>query len=891
MNFLRVGLLSILGPWVWTAGAAPEVTDGQAPQVPAKSLAQLVLELSDAQFKTRENATHAIWKLGESALSELQKVERGSDPEQAYRARELIRKIELHITPDTDPAVIALVERYMKGNANEKIGLIEQMRKRRAWHQILKLFASETNIEVQSRVEASVKEIAVVAARECLVKGDAAGARAFLEMAPADPMGLIALAAFHQSQGTLETELKRAQTLPGDAGKAWQLALHRAKGDLTAARDVAKDGGELKLSATMAALLGDPLPWLRLRGATDPDEGEDPIHSPYTELAIRRWQGKALRPLDLEPLMRSINSGDSEERGLGINSLFLLGEPALAESAYVKSSPLEAFTFFESLERIPEALAVLGLDPDQPAYAAWVEKRFELISKDELEDDHEDSAHLPELLLLANFFESRGLAAGNPEVFAKPLAALAEKDSQKFMKLLGLLFSVNGIRSEVTGAPSIAKKAASEWAGEQAERWDEVIEAAFGEQDEVVALWGWLAELQPAASSADRFEAMLVLCGISKDPQGLRQKWLALAWAAIEKTPEDQRSPLLDRMLFLVSVDTDSATSLRLWDLLPESKNDEFSWRTHVFDLSAAERWDEAAKYFLNQIERISKNKGSPEPYFHAAAAACLRKVGKPEEAALQDALVEKLALGRDSLEIASGYSFGYDYTRAAAWWKKATELSDPSSEEFSIALRLHSDMLVAQGKWKEMASVSEISAQLAAGVQSRSSTPLLGIRHRIHSDLGRALANLKTDRAESIALLDRCRQICPNDGSMADHFYPSLRKAGLLREHNAWFDQAWRGITSVIARFPENENTYNTAGWMAARAQRNLDQAEEFLEKALAKSPDQAAYLDTMAEIHFAKGNRQKALAWSAKAVNYMPLDTMIRRQHERFRTEPLPR
>jgi tetratricopeptide (TPR) repeat protein len=199
--------------------------------------------------------------------------------------------------------------------------------------------------------------------------------------------------------------------------------------------------------------------------------------------------------------------------------------------------------------------------------------------------------------------------------------------------------------------------------------------------------------------------------------------------------------------------------------------------------------------------------------------------------------------------------------------------------------------MLVTQGKWKEMASVSEISAQLAAGVQSRSSTPLLGIRHRVHSDLGRALANLKTDRAESIALLDRCRQICPNDGSMADHFYPSLRKAGLLREHNAWFDLAWRGITSVIARFPESENTYNTAGWMAARAQRNLDQAEGFLEKALAKSPDQAAYLDTMAEIHFAKGNRQKALAWSAKAVNYMPLDTMIRRQHERFRTEPLPR
>jgi len=891
MNFHRVLLLNLLGPWIPIAGATPDVTVVPSQPAPEKSLSQLIAELTDEQFKTREKATQAIWQLGESALPELEKAGTGSDPEQAYRARELIRKIELHITPETDPAVIALVERYMKGNANEKIGLIDQMRKKRAWHQILKLFASETNIEVQTRVETSVREIAVVAARGSLVKGDANGARAFLEMAPADPMGLIALAAFHQSQGSLDAELRRAKTLVGHAGSAWQLALYRAKGDLTAARDVAKDAGESKLSAAMAALLGDPLPWLQLRGAEDPDEGEDPIHSPYTELAIRRWQGKPLRPLDLEPLVRSINSGEIEECGLGVNSLFLLGESALAEKAYAKSSPLEAFAFFESLERIPEALTVLGLDPNNPDYAPWVDKRFVRIAKDQLDNGDESSTHLPELLLFANFFESRGLDESYPEVFAKPFAALAEKDSPKFMKLLGLFFSVTGIRSEISGAPSIAKEAASAWAGDRAERWDEVIDATFGGQDEVHALWDWLADLQPAASPSDRFATMLILCGIAKDPQGLRQKWLALAWAAIEKTPEDKRSPLLDRMLFLVSVDTDAATSLKLWDLLPQSKHNEFSWRTHVYDLSAAERWDEAATFFLEQIERITKNQGSPEPYFHASAAACLRKAGKPAEAAVQDSLVEKLALGRDSLEIASGYAFGYDYVRAAAWWEKATQLSDPVSEEFNIALRLHTDMLIAQGKWKEMASISEIGAQMAAGVQSPSNSPLLGIRHRIHSDLGRALANLKIDRPKSIALLDQCRQISPNDGSMADHFYPSLRKAGLLREHHAWFDQAWRGITAVIERFPDCENTYNTAGWMAARAQRNLDQAENFVGKALAKSPDQAAYLDTMAEIQFAKGNRQKALDWSSKAVNFMPLDIMIRRQHERFRSEPLPR
>jgi tetratricopeptide (TPR) repeat protein len=891
MKFRRVLLLSLLGPWTLIAAAAPE--ESLVPSQPAlqRPLQQLIADLDDEQFKTREQATHALWTLGEAALQELGQAAQSSHPEQAYRARELIRKIELHITPQTDPAVIALVERYRKAGTNEKIGLIEQMRKKRAWHQILKLFASETDAEVQTRVEPAVREIAVIAAREALVAGDSMGARAFLEMAPADPVGLLALAAFHQSQGSLDSELRRAKTLKGHAGSAWQLALYRAKGDLVAAQDAAKNAGEPKLAATMAALLGDPVPWMLLRGSLQSEEAENPIHPPYTGLAIRRWQGKPLRPLDLEPLIRSSTSGELEERSLGVNSLFLLGESALAEKAYAKNSPLEAFAFFESLERHSEALAVIGLDPDRPDYAAWVEQRFALIAKEQLEDDHEESPHLPELLLFAGFFEGRGLQKSLPDVFGKPLAALAEKDPTKFLKLIGLFLSANGVRSEVAGAPTIAAAAASSWAGDQVERWDAVIDAVLGEQDEVRALWNWLLVLEPSSSPRERFAAMLVLCGISKDPHGLRQKWLTLAWAAIEKTPEDQRAPLFDRMLFLVSVESDSATSLKLWDFLPSSRHHEFSWRTHVHDLSAAERWDQAATFFLNQIKGLADRKSGPEPYFHAAAAACLRKAGRPTEAAAQDSLVDQLALGRDSLEIANGYAFGYDYTRAAAWWEKATRLSDPESDEFTIALRLHGEMLITQGKWKEMASISEISAQMAAGIQSRSSSPLLGIRFRIHSDLGRALSTLKLDRAKSIALLDRCRQICPNDGSMADYFFPALRKAGLLSEHHLWFEQAWRGITAAIERFPDAENTYNTAGWMAARAQRFLDQAETFVRMALAKSPDQAAYLDTMAEIQFARGNRQGALDWSAKAVNFMPLDTMIRRQHERFRSAPLPR
>ena len=59
---------------------------------------------------------------------------------------------------------------------------------------------------------------------------------------------------------------------------------------------------------------------------------------------------------------------------------------------------------------------------------------------------------------------------------------------------------------------------------------------------------------------------------------------------------------------------------------------------------------------------------------------------------------------------------------------------------------------------------------------------------------------------------------------------------------------------------------------------------------EALALNPDQAAYLDTMAEVQFAKRDRKAALKWSAQAVNYSSGDSMIRRQYERFANSPFP-
>ncbi len=901
MKFQSIAIATGIFAWVWIAAASPDAGVESAIKQPEKSLEGWIADLSAEKFRVREEASKKIWAIGEPALGALQEIAVGKDPEQAYRARELIRKIQLQITPETDPAVVALVERYAKATPNEKLGLFGQMYKKRAWRQILKLYATETSPDVQGRLHQSLRRgmsgvegvggVAITAARECLEAGDAKGAREFLEMAPADAAGLLALADFHRSHGTLEAELKRAKTLKGVRADAWQLALYRASGNLEAARDAATAAGETKISAAMSALLGDPLPWLRLNQVGG-DGGM--IHKSYAELAIKRWQGNPLRPTDLEPLMRSIHSKDRSGRANGINALFLLGETPLAEDAYLKSSPLEAFSYFESLERIPEALNALGLDPEKPDYAGWVEKRMVPLLKDAGGEEHEVSSDSLELILLANFLERRGLHEENAGAFLKPLAAVAEKDAKIFTDFLAALFGGRASeREEPEAAPQLARLAALTWAGDDADRWDEVITAAFGEQDEMRAVWDWLLVLDPKASRVERLDGMLALSGMGRDSLRLREKWLALAWQAIDHAPAEKRTPLLLTLAFVSRQCPDVATRLKVWDALPEELRSDVPWRGHVLDLTAAGRWDEAAGIYLDLIERLAKARQDSQPSLHACAAACLRKAGRAEAAAAQDALVEKLALGNNALQIASAYAEGYDYARAADWWARAARQSDPATLEFDFALRNHLQNSLEQGDWKVAAAIAEVRAQTTAAADSPSEKALIGLRTRLQADLGRALAGLKSDRAGALAILGNCHRMFPSDGSLADDFFPALRKVGLIKEHDEWFKISWERMVAVLTEFPESDNTRNTAAWLASRAQRNLDEAEAFEVKAIGSRPNQSSYLDTMAEIQFAKGKREKALEWSSRAVNFSsPLElAQICQQHERFRTAPLPR
>jgi hypothetical protein len=875
---------------IWSAACLgmPAALHAQekAEPVAAPAVEELVRGLGDDSFRVREEASKELWELGEAALPALEEAAESADPEQAIRARDLIRKIQLHITPDTDPTVVDLVQRYAEASAAEKAALLGKMRGKRAWRQMLKLYAAEKDPAVREKLQPMMAAVALKGARERLMKGDSAAAKEFLELAPADVAGLLALAEFHRSHGTLQTELERAKSLPGRKGAAWQLALLRAAGDPAAAREAAVKAGEERLAASLAVLAGDPRPWLAAMQA----DAELPAPAKiYAEIAGKRWQGAKFRN-ELERLTRLLKSRDPTESGAALNALFLLGEVEIAEPAFTAAQPLAAFRHFEVLERLPEAMQALGLDAEKPDYRAWVEQRLAKLQEEDIGDQHEVSDGASELMALANFLERRGMHDEARAAYQEPLLKLAEDDFNAFADHLSKLF---GSRASLSGAPLLARSIAMAWAGEDDQRWEEVIAAAFGDEERIRAWWDWLAEVKPKADRTARLDAMLAVFGLTPDPARLRDEWLGLLWKSAEAAPGNERIARIERLAELSSEIGDVENSLRAWQLLPAENQQKIFWGQTLIHFSAMDRWQEAADLILKQIETITAAGQEPGADLHAYAAAALRMAGRNDEAATHDGWVDRLALGNAAvaLRVGNGYAYGRDYRRAAEWWTRAAIQADPDGEEYALALKFHSDSLLENEQWPLAAATSEVLGALYVGSDYLMSSQLPMMRLRLQSDTARALARLPKDRPAALAMLADCHRLFASDGSLADFFFPALRKVGLLSEHDAWFRESWRHFENVIRRYPDSDNTLNTAAWFASRAMRELDQAEKLLSRALAMNPRQAAYLDTMAEIQFARGRRAKALEWSQLAINISPEDTMIRRQHERFRSEPFPK
>jgi|GEM_PF-2467338 len=92
--------------------------------------------------------------------------------------------------------------------------------------------------------------------------------------------------------------------------------------------------------------------------------------------------------------------------------------------------------------------------------------------------------------------------------------------------------------------------------------------------------------------------------------------------------------------------------------------------------------------------------------------------------------------------------------------------------------------------------------------------------------------------------------------------------------------------MESLIDRHPDDVSTLNAFAWFCAQRKIGLDRALPVAIRAAEKSGRDPGVLDTLAEVHFARGEYDKAIAVEKEASAKQPADTYLKDQIKKYRT-----
>ena len=102
-----------------------------------EDIKKLVDQLGASSHEEREEATEKLWKLGSKAIAELDKAAKSDDPEVKDRAKKLLQRIKLGIQPGMAKDAVAKLEKYSNSSKEEKGKmLIELSRENGGWETI-----------------------------------------------------------------------------------------------------------------------------------------------------------------------------------------------------------------------------------------------------------------------------------------------------------------------------------------------------------------------------------------------------------------------------------------------------------------------------------------------------------------------------------------------------------------------------------------------------------------------------------------------------------------------------------------------------------------------------------------------------------------------------------
>jgi predicted Zn-dependent protease len=859
---------------VLSSAAAPAEKPG------AKQIAQWIQQLSDNRFSVRENASKKLWAAGAAAEAALEEALKSDDAEVVRRARDILDKFKWGIYPDTPADTVALIRAYQSAENHGRLDILQKLLQGgpAGLQAVLKIVRNEKDANQRRILGGLVSSKLPVSLPQVLENSDYEKFETLLEIGhESEFINHNQYTAYWLLRGKLEERIAHFRTRlakdPAEKRVAKTLAyLYRAKGDLAEARQAAEKAGRADL---LEGILYEAADWKALAARPDIAGTADPAEKWAYRAAFTRLAGDQKAFENAVRELRKFAEGGPERE----TSTFVAVKALLLNDRSTDGLDLlhnlrghETMRFEVLCAQLKYSEAMKLVDQKRPAESK--------------EQKHLEVLKARTLYLLGDKDNAQALFTRLAEQIKDGVDpfwvnGLLETEYKIGLKdqafehgARALSASPPGevkIRTQSVYLPQLFPKQS-----ETAEVWWELLRQRFTEETNAVILKrlrdlmeGKIAakKVKEWIEEADR--ALSEPAANARAPQDLVRQRRALAEAAAAAGLDDMALSLLEK------ADTPE-TLLRLGDLLAGKKE----WA------KAAERYRQAWRKNASSNDQLpGASHTDPLPLYLAGDS--LVKAGQEKEGTKLIEQSHWVLLGDARARFTFLRALAERGHVEAA--RRETDLllrvSEPNTYFSGEALRRLALVAAARKDYLKAADGFEQSMLrcLHASTGFVQAGAYAAVPAQVHQLRAKGLlAAGKLDEAHKH--IELALASLPGSVDLPSLLVPELERRGHKKEAAALFERSYEVHAKVCRDYPRCAWAHNSAAWLSACCRRNLDKALEHAQKAIELAPDNAGYLDTLAEVHFQRGDKDKAVALQKRVIELDPRKPYFRKQLKRL-------
>jgi tetratricopeptide (TPR) repeat protein len=830
-----------------------------------RQVTQWIKELGADDFAAREKATRQLWLAGESAEAALEKALQADDAEVVRRARGILDKFRWGIYGDTPPKVVALIQAYKAMDVED--GFDEEIVEKLLDSDIIGLRAvlllakNDKDSKRRKRLSDLVSPRMLGLLQRIFDKVEDKTRWDWFVTLAFDGVCLSPnhFAAYSLLRGQLDERIHdfraRLAKNPTDQLSAYTLAyLYRGKGDLAEARQIAE---KEKFDDLLNDILIRTADWKALAARPKP-LGFRPIDKASYRVSFARLSGNRKQ---FEPAL-----ADLKELGYG-------QEAYLAALAHIANGrPSEGIKLLADRERQPHFAFIVLCARFQYREA------MALVDRTAAADAEKKSLQVRQARLLYRLGERAKAGA----MFARLAEQLRQgRDSKWTSELLAAEYEVGLKDRALEDCARVLALPPPDYEWHMwAPRESDYLREIFPDKRGVVVWFQVLRRKFPKEPILSVLRRLRDLMEGKIVPVTVKE-WIEEAQKELASLKREERS---ERLIAFAEVALIAGLEALGRSLLEKGDTHE-SWVRLGDLLAGKQEWMRAAECYHRSW--LAPENGI-DPLSLYLEGDALVKAGRLREGKRRIEQAHLAPLGE------TGFRYGlFDRLGERAHRKAArreitltARLAEATSEGYYSVAMYHlarsaaarKDYFHAAQAYEQtmFSDLSEVGVHFGLVGTVRMSSEI----HRLRA-CGFLVAGKAAEASRDIELALTAQ---PGNMDVAVTLVPELERRGRKKEADTLFDRCLEPHEKTCRDYPHCAESHNSAAWMSACCRRYLDKALAHSQKAVELAPAYAGYLDTLAEVHFQRGDKDKAIAAEKHAIELDPKKPYYRKQLKRL-------